>query len=206
MNYYGGKKQLEQKFKASVKEYDLEKLNAMKAEVEIDDKFNYFCNKIIKIILSNINLLEEYKKSEYINILKISDNIKRAMKKFIINTDVNTLKILVEFKDSKKLKLYNCIENAIIIETEKNIESFIKNFKKSKEAQILEIIAKIKTKFDEAFFPQEFHINDIDEMINEKMIDFKFKDNEKDEINNIAMVIFKDELKFLINNELKNIN
>lgn len=206
MNYYGGKKQLEQKFKASVKEYDLEKLNAMKAEVEINEKFIYFCNKIIKIILSNINLLEEYKKSEYINILKISDNIKRAMKKFIINTDVNTLKILVEFKDSKKLKLYNCIENAILIETEKNIESFIKNFKKSKEAQILEIIAKIKTKFDEAFFPQEFHINDIDEMINEKMIDFKFKDNEKDEINNIAMVIFKDELKFLINNELKNIN
>lgn len=206
MNYYGGKKQLEQKFKASVKEYDLEKLKSMKAEIEINDKFNYFCNKIIKIIFSNINLLEEYKKSEYINILKISDNIKRALKQFIVNTDVNKLKFLVEIKDSKKLKLNNCIENLIIIETENNIESFIKNFKKSKEAQILEIIAKIKAKFDEAFFPQEFHINGIDEMINEKMIDFKFKDNEIDEINNIAMVIFKDELKALINKELKNIN
>ena len=206
MNYYGGKKQLEQKFKASVKEYDLEKLKSMKEEIEINDKFNYFCNKIIKIILSNINLLEEYKKSEYINILKISDNIKRAMKQFIVNTDVNKLKFLVEIKDSKRLKLNNCIENAIIIETENNIESFIKNFKKSKEAQILEVIVKIKTKFDEAFFPQEFHIKDIDKILNEKMIDFKFKDNEIDEINNIAMVIFKDELKALINKELKNIN
>ena len=197
-----GKKQLEQKLKTTINDNDLETLKSKKEELEIDDKFNYFCNKIIKIILSNINLLEEYKKSDNIHVLKNSDTIKKVMKKYIANIDDNELKNLVK---NNNIKIDDEIDDVIKSETQKNMESFIKNFKISKEVQILKTIGLIKTKFAEAFIPREFHINKYDEKINEKMFDYRFKKNEIDEINDLVKLIMEQKFKELINKELKNI-
>lgn len=146
--------------------------------------------------------MEEYKKSDNIDVLKNSDTIKKVMKKYIANIDDNELKNLVK---NNNIKIDDEIDDVIKSETQKNMESFIKNFKISKEVQILKTIGLIKTKFAEAFTPREFHINKYDEKINEKMFDYRFKKKEIDEINDLVKLIMEQKFKELINKELKNI-
>ena len=124
------------------------------------------------------------------------------MKKYIANIDDNELKNLVK---NNNIKIDDEIDDVIKSETQKNMESFIKNFKISKEVQILKTIGLIKTKFAEAFTPREFHINKYDEKINEKMFDYRFKKKEIDEINDLVKLIMEQKFKELINKELKNI-
>lgn len=196
--YQNGKKQLEQKFGNTIKERELKNLREMEVESEINDKFNFFCNKIIRISLSNINLLEEYKKSENLNNLKNSDNIKKAMKEYIINNEYNKPLNMVE---ENNFKFNDDLEIKINYETQKSLNSFIYNFKNTKKSKVLKSIGNIKTKFEKTFFPQKFHINKYDEEINKKMLDLEFEANDREEINSLVNLIMKQKLNDLIKKE-----
>jgi hypothetical protein len=85
-DYNSCKNQLELKLKTTLKENEKKDLLDEEKEGKIYDKFSYFCNKIITIILSSTNLFEEYKKSNF-NDIKSSDNIIKIMKKYIRNNE-----------------------------------------------------------------------------------------------------------------------
>ena len=199
-DYFSCKNQLELKLKTTLKENEIKDLMDEEKEEKIYDKFFYFCNKIINIILSNTNLFEEYKKSNF-NDIKSSDNIIRTMKQYIRNSEPNDLLALVEKKND--FKFDEEIEEVIESETRKNIDSFIEKSRNSQKAKIFGKIGEIKTKFEAVFFSQEFHMNVLEKRINEKIADFTFKEEEMNEINDIIKLIMIQKFKELINKELE---
>ena len=199
-DYNSCKNQLELKLKTTLKENEKKDLLDEEKEGKIYDKFSYFCNKIITIILSSTNLFEEYKKSNF-NDIKSSDNIIRKMKQYIRNSEPNDLLALVEKKND--FKFDEEIEEVIESETRKNIESFIEKNRNSQKAKIFGKIGEIKTKFEAVFFSQEFHMNILEKRINEKIADFTFKEEEMNEINDIIKLIMIQKFKELINKELE---
>ena len=199
-NYFSCKSQLERKLETTIKERDNEVLKQREKEEEIVDKFKYFSNKICTIMLSNINIAEEYKKSDYFSNIKDSDEIIKIMKKYIRNIERDELLSLLE--KVKDFKFDEEIENSIIFETQKSIEIFTKNFKNSKKSEILKNIGEIKTKFEE-IFPQEFHINKYEKEINEKIEEFKIENDDIKEINSLVALIMVSKFKELIKTELE---
>ena len=199
-DYNSCKNQLELKLQNTLKENEKKDLLDEEKEGKIYDKFSYFCNKIINIILSSTNLFEEYKKSNF-NDIKSSDNIIRTMKKYIRNSEPNDLLALVEKKND--FKFDEEIEEVIESETRKNIDSFIEKSRNSQKAKIFGKIGEIKTKFEAVFFSQEFHMNILEKKINEKIADFTFKEEEMNEINDIIKLIMIQKFKELINKELE---
>ena len=199
-DYNSCKNQLEIKLQNTLKENEKKDLLDEEKEGKIYDKFSYFCNKIITIILSSTNLFEEYKKSNF-NDIKSSDNIIRTMKKYIRNSEPNDLLALVEKKND--FKFDEEIEEVIESETRKNIDSFIEKSRNSQKAKIFGKIGEIKTKFEAVFFSQEFHMNILEKKINEKIADFTFKEEEMNEINDIIKLIMIQKFKELINKELE---
>lgn len=199
-NYFCCKDQLERKLKTTIKERDNEDLKQKEKNEEIIEKYKYFSNKICTIILSNIHIAKEYKKSDYFNNIKDSDEIIRIMKKYIRNIERDELLSLLE--KVKDFKFNEEIEDSIIFETRKSIETFAKNFKNSKKSEILKNIGEIKTQFEE-IFSQEFHINIYEKEINEKMETLKFEDDEIKEINSLITLIMIQKFKELIKTELE---
>lgn len=199
-DYNSCKNQLELKLQNTLKENEKKDLLDEEKEGKIYDKFSYFCNKIINIILSSTNLFEEYKKSNF-NDIKSSDNIIRTMKQYIRNSEPNDLLALVEKKND--FKFDEEIEEVIESETRKNIDSFIEKSRNSQKAKIFGKIGEIKTKFEAVFFSQEFHMNILEKKINEKIADFTFKEEEMNEINDIIKLIMIQKFKELINKELE---
>ena len=191
-DYNSCKNQLELKLKTTLKENEKKDLLDEEKEGKIYDKFSYFCNKIITIILSSTNLFEEYKKSNF-NDIKSSDNIIRKMKQYIRNSEPNDLLALVEKKND--FKFDEEIEEVIESETRKNIESFIEKNRNSQKAKIFGKIGEIKTKFEAVFFSQEFHMNILEKKINEKIADFTFKEEEMNEVNDIIKLIMIQKFK-----------
>lgn len=138
--------------------------------------------------------------SDYFNNIKDSDEIIRIMKKYIRNIERDELLSLLE--KVKDFKFNEEIEDSIIFETRKSIETFAKNFKNSKKSEILKNIGEIKTQFEE-IFSQEFHINIYEKEINEKMETLKFEDDEIKEINSLITLIMIQKFKELIKTELE---
>jgi hypothetical protein len=122
------------------------------------------------------------------------------MKKYIRNNEPNDLLALIEKKND--FKFDEEIEEVIEFETRKNIESFIEKSRNSQKSKILGKFGEIKTKFEAAFFSQEFHMNVLEKRINEKIADFTFKEEEMNEINDIIKLIMIQKFKELINKEL----
>ena len=196
------KKQLEVKLETSIKDNDMKNLKEKVKEEEINEKYIYYSNKINDIIFSCINLYKEYIKSDEFNNLKHSDKIKKEMKKYIINSEHD--KILVFTEQIKDFKFNEELEEIIISETKKNIDSFIKNFLNSKRAKVLKIIEEIKQKFKNVFYSQEFHINIFEKTLNAKMEYFRIEENEIKMINDLVTNIMIQKFKELINKELVN--
>ena len=133
--------------------------------------------------------------------MKHSDKIKKVIKKYIINSEQNELLVFAE--QVKDFKFNEELEEVIISETKKNIDSFIKNFLNSKRAKVLKIIEEIKQKFKNVFYTQEFHINIFEKTLNAKMTDFKIEENEIKMINDLVINIMIQKFKELINKELE---
>lgn len=200
-NNYLCKKQLETKLETTIKENDMKNLKEKVKEEEINEKYIYYSNKIIDIIFSNINLYKEYIKSDEFKNLKHSDKIKKVIKKYIINSEQNELLVFAE--QVKDFKFNEELEEVIISETKKNIDSFITNYLNSKRAKVLKIIEEIKQKFKNVFYTQEFHINIFEKTLNAKMTDFKIEENEIKMINDLVINIMIQKFKELINKELE---
>ena len=83
--YNAIKKGIENKKEQTEKEYELNKLKIKEKEEESRDKFIFFSNKIFEVIFPNINLFEEYKKSEYFQNFHNSEPVIKLIKKSIIN-------------------------------------------------------------------------------------------------------------------------
>ena len=193
--YNAIKKGIENKKEQTEKEYELNKLKIKEKEEESKDKFIFFSNKIFEVIFPNINLFEEYKKSEYFQNFHNSDSVIKIIKKSIINFSYDDLvrfskNEFVLAKESEKV-IINIIKN--------NYTSFYKNFLISQKAKALKYIGEIKNKFEELYKEQEFDIS----KFAEKIIDLKFKKNEINEIEDIAKQIFLKKMKEIINKELE---
>ncbi len=189
------KKGIENKKQQTEKEYDLNKLKLREKEEEAKDKFNYFSNEIFSAIFQNINLLEEYKKSENFQNLIHSDAIIKKMKIWLLNFDYDKLAYFSE-KDFKFTKESEKIINS---EIKNNYKSFYRNFIISNKAKAFESIGKIKNKFEEIYTGQEFDLS----KYTERIIDLEFKKDEIKEIKNMGIQIFCKKMKELINKELE---
>ena len=189
------KKGIENKKQQTEKEYDLNKLKLREKEEEAKDKFNYFSNEIFNAIFQNINLLEEYKKSDNFQNLIHSDAIIKKMKIWLLNLDYDKL---VYFSE-KDFGFTKVSEKIIISEIKNNYKSFYRNFIISNKAKAFESIGKIKNKFEEIYTGQEFDLS----KYTERIIDLEFKKDEIKEIENMGIQIFCKKMKELINKELE---
>ena len=189
------KKGIENKKQQTEKEYALNKLKIREKEEEAKDKFNYFSNEIFNAIFQNINLLEEYKKSDNFQNLIHSDAIIKKMKIWLLNFDYDKL---VYFSE-KDFKFTKESEKLIISEIKNNYKSFYINFIISNKAKAFESIGKIKNKFEEIYTGQEFDLS----KYTERIIDLEFKKDEIKEIENMGIQIFLKKMKELINKELE---
>ena len=189
------KKGIENKKQQTEKEYALNKLKIREKEEEAKDKFNYFSNEIFNAIYQNINLLEEYKKSDNFQNLIHSDAIIKKMKIWLLNLDYDKL---VYFSE-KDFKFTKESEKLIISEIKNNYKSFYINFIISNKAKAFESIGKIKNKFEEIYTGQEFDLS----KYTERIIDLEFKKDEIKEIENMGIQIFLKKMKELINKELE---
>ena len=189
------KKGIENKKQQTEKEYALNKLKIREKEEEAKDKFNYFSNEIFNAIFQNINLLEEYKKSDNFQNLIHSDAIIKKMKIWLLNLDYDKL---VYFSE-KDFKFTKESEKIIISEIKNNYKSFYRNFIISNKAKAFESIGKIKNKFEEIYTGQEFDLS----KYTERIIDLEFKKDEIKEIENMGIQIFLKKMKELINKELE---
>ena len=194
------KEQLKIKKDATDKEHELRIMKNLEFEGEINDKFLFFSKKISKIITSNIKLLEEYMKSDEIQNLKNSDKIKKEMKKYIINLEND--KLIKLSNNMNNFKFFEDLDDLIKFEAKNSRNSFLDNFKNSKRSKILKIIGDMKEKFEEAFYPQKFHIENFDREIEKKMLDLKFEKTEKEEIDTLVLNMLKLKFQELIKKEL----
>ena len=75
------KKQLVQKLDATLRERDYKDLKKGEKEKEISETYIFFSDKMIEIMISSREIFEEYKSSEYLTILKNSDEFRKVIKK-----------------------------------------------------------------------------------------------------------------------------
>ena len=201
--YIAGKKQLERKLKTTIEDREFKKLKGREKEEEINEKYRLFCDRICEIMHSSakLNLYEEIKKPENFNKIVNSDQIYKAMKEYIINTNRDELAALVNKKEDFKFERE--VEFVINLERDKKIKSFIENVKNEKKAKGLKIIGEIKSKFENNF-PQKFHIIEYEKKLSIKLEDINFYEDEINAINDLVQKAMINKFKELINKELKN--
>ena len=201
--YIAGKKQLERKLKTTIEDREFKKLKGREKEEEINENYRLFCDRICEIMHSSakLNLYEEFKKPENFNKIVNSDQIYKAMKEYIINTNRDELAALVNKKED--FKFDREVEFVINLERDKKIKSFIENVKNEKKAKGLKIIGEIKSKFENNF-PQKFHIIEYEKKLSIKLEDINFYEDEINAINDLVQKAMINKFKELINKELKN--
>ena len=201
--YIAGKKQLERKLKTTIEDREFKKLKGREKEEEINENYRLFCDRICEIMHSSakLNLYEEFKKPENFNKIVNSDQIYKAMKEYIINTNRDELADLVNKKED--FKFDREVEFVINLERDKKIKSFIENVKNEKKAKGLKIIGEIKSKFENNF-PQKFHIIEYEKKLSIKLEDINFYEDEINAINDLVQKAMINKFKELINKELKN--
>ena len=149
-------------------------------------------------------VLQEYKESDYLKKLKNSDKITIEMKKYINNLELEELSSLVN--NLNNFKFNESIQNLIISETEKNIKSFLNNFKCSKKSYALRMVSEIKNKFEFIFPTQNFDIIEFEKKADEKILGYNFIEKELKEIYDLVSLFMIEKFKELINNELSFLN
>ena len=93
------KRQLETKYFATKKDIDNENIKNEKNEIEILEKYKYFNDKIIEVMLQIDNLYKEYIESDNLKKIKNSDKIYFEMKKFINKIEPEELKSFINKLD-----------------------------------------------------------------------------------------------------------
>ena len=197
-------KQLHTKYSQTVKDMDYENLVKEKRETEFNDKFKFFSEQICEIMPPPDTILQAYKDSDYLQILKNSDIIITELKKIIANIELEQLSSL-----SNNLNNYQFDDNfqkVIKTETKKNIKSFLSHYKCKIKSDALRAIGEIKTKFGLTFPNQNFDVVQFEKKTEEKILAFNFVDKEREEIKEIVSFFVKEKFKELINNELKYLN
>ena len=187
-NYIYGKRQLQTKYNATIKEIENENIKNKRKEIEIVKKYKYFSDIICEIMFSSNNILKDYYDSDNLQKIKNSDKIRKAMKNYLNKKYFDEVKNLINKLD----KFDNEIENIIEIETEDNLYNFINDYKIFRKANALKRIGEIKEKFENTFKGLNFDIIEYEKKLNEKIDEFKFEENEINEIKNkIEIIIIK---------------
>ena len=138
--------------------------------------------------------------SDNLKTLKNSDKIYLEMKKFINNIapeELNSyMNIMNNFDFNEEIK------KVIKAETKQNIRSFLIELKNNKKSNALKKISEIKTKFENAFPNLSFDIIEFEKKIDERIKEFKLKEEEINEINNTVDKMMLEKFKEIINNEI----
>lgn len=192
---------LAEKLRETINENEINNLKDKEKEKEIEEKFNFFSDKICEILIISDDIFEEYKSSESLKNLKNSDEIRKVMKEYLTNLEKNELLTLLEAK--REFKFNEDIESIIQSETMKNIDIFIEEYKTLKKVKALEIIGQIKSDFEDTFKDIEFHIKQFEQKIDIMMLDFCFEEVHVKKIKDIITKIMKQKFVELINQELK---
>ncbi len=199
------KKQLVQKLDATLKERDYKDLKKGEKEKEISETYIFFSDKMIEIMISSREIFEEYKSSEYLKILKNSDEIRKVMKQYLANFEKEELEsLLTNIKQNiNDFKFNEEIESIIQSETKKNLLLFIEEFKSIKKANTLRNIGEIKSDFEDNFQFEKFHVIEFEKKISELMKDYCFEKEHIKKINDIINQIMKQQFIELVNKEIK---
>lgn len=199
------KKQLGQKLDATLSERDYKDLKKGEKEKEISETYIFFGDKIIEIMISSKQIYEEYKSSEYLKLLKNSDEIRKAMKKYLSNLEKEELESLLKDiqQNINNFKFNEEIESIIQSETKKNLLLYIEEFKSIKKANALRIIAEIKSDFEDNFQAAKFHVIEFEKKISQLMTDYCFEKEHIKKIKDIINQIMKQKFIELINKEIK---
>lgn len=199
------KKQLGQKLDATLSERDYKDLKKGEKEKEISETYIFFGDKIIEIMISSKQIYEEYKSSEYLKLLKNSDEIRKAMKKYLSNLEKEELESLLKDiqQNINNFKFNEEIESIIQSETKKNLLLYIEEFKSIKKANALRIIAEIKSDFEDNFQAAKFHVIEFEKKISQLMTDYCFEKEHIKKIKDIISQIMKQKFIELINKEIK---
>lgn len=199
-DYTFNKNQLSTKYHQSVKDFEYENLINEKNEIEKNEKYKFFSEQICEIITSSDSILKAYYESDYLKMLKNSDKIISEMKKYISKNDPEELSSIIN--DINNFEFDYVLKKVINSEIKKNINSFIDNYKCVKKSNALKLISEIKYKFESTFPNQNFDIIEFEKKTNEKIREFKFTENEINEIKDIASNYMIEKFIELINNEL----
>ena len=194
------KRQLETKYFATKKDIDNENIKNEKNEIEILEKYKYFNDKIIEVMLQIDNLYKEYIESDNLKKIKNSDKIYFEMKKFINKIEPEELKSFINKLDDN-YEFNEEIQNIIKSETKQNLKTFINNLKIFKKANALKRIGEIKSKFEFTFPNLNFDIVEYEQKINEKIKEIVLKEEEINEIKKIISKLMLEKFKEIINNE-----
>lgn len=199
------KKQLGQKLDATLSERDYKDLKKGEKEKEISETYIFFGDKINEIMISSKQIYEEYKSSEYLKLLKNSDEIRKAMKKYLSNLEKEELESLLKDiqQNINNFKFNEEIESIIQSETKKNLLLYIEEFKSIKKANALRIIAEIKSDFEDNFQAAKFHVIEFEKKISQLMTDYCFEKEHIKKIKDIINQIMKQKFIELINKEIK---
>ena len=194
------KRQLEAKYFATKKDIDNENIKNEKNEIEILEKYKYFNDKIIEVMIPIDNLYKEYIESDNLKKIKNSDKIYFEMKKFINNIEIEELKSFINKLDDN-YEFNEEIKNIIKSDIKQNLKSFINNIKVLKKSNALKRIGEIKSKFEFTFPNQIFDIVEYEQKIDDKIKEIELKEEEINEINNIISKLMLEKFKEIINNE-----
>ena len=194
------KRQLETKYFATKKDIDNENIKNEKNEIEILEKYKYFNDKIIEVMIPIDNLYKEYIESDNLKKIKNSDKIYFEMKKFINNIEIEELKSFINKLDDN-YEFNEEIKNIIKSDIKQNLKSFINNIKVLKKSNALKRIGEIKSKFEFTFPNQIFDIVEYEQKIDDKIKEIELKEEEINEINNIISKLMLEKFKEIINNE-----
>ena len=194
------KRQLETKYFATKKDIDNENIKNEKNEIEILEKYKYFSDKIIEVMIPTDNLYKEYIESDNLKKIKNSDKIYFEMKKFINNIEIEELKSFINKLDDN-YEFNEEIKNIIKSDIKQNLKSFINNIKVLKKSNALKRIGEIKSKFEFTFPNQIFDIVEYEQKIDDKIKEIELKEEEINEINNIISKLMLEKFKEIINNE-----
>jgi len=194
------KRQLETKYFATKKDIDNENIKNEKNEIEILEKYKYFSDKIIEVMIPIDNIYKEYIESDNLKKIKNSDKIYFEMKKFINNIEIEELKSFINKLDDN-YEFNEEIKNIIKSDIKQNLKSFINNIKVLKKSNALKRIGEIKSKFEFTFPNQIFDIVEYEQKIDDKIKEIELKEEEINEINNIISKLMLEKFKEIINNE-----
>lgn len=199
------KKQLGQKLDATLSEREYKDLKKGEKEKEISETYIFFGDKIIEIMISSKQIYEEYKSSEYLKLLKNSDEIRKAMKKYLSNLEKEELESLLKDmqQNINNFKFNEEIESIIQSETKKNLLLYIEEFKSIKKANALRIIGEIKSDFEDNFQAAKFHVIEFEKKISQLMTDYCFEKEHIKKIKDIINQLMKQKFIELINKEIK---